>query len=623
MKRYSAIIAFCIIGVGILSPCFTYAQTGNIKPIEHVGFSNIRITDSFWRPRIERHVTHTLPSCINQIENVTGRIRNFENAAKHTGKHSGIFYDDSDVYKAMEGMAYSLSYKQNPELEAKFDEWTDKIASAQQPDGYLNTYYTLNAPNERWKDMHMHEMYCAGHLMEAATAYYQITGKRKLLDVASKMADHMTDIFGPGKRHWVTGHEEVELGLVKLYEATKNKKYLDFAQWLLDERGHGYGATTPRSGWNKWNPDYAQDDVPVRAITDIKGHAVRAMYLYCGIADVAATKDDTSYLPALKRVWEDVVERNMYITGGIGQSASNEGFTTDYSLPNLTAYCETCASVGMCFWNMRMHEFTGESKYIDIVEKALYNGVLAGVSLQGDKFFYVNPLESEGNHHRQAWYGTACCPSQIARMLPSVGNYIYSLSKDAIRVNMFIGNSADISIASHKVSLDMQTLYPWNGVVTLRINADGKVNQALKIRMPSWCKGFSIMRNGKKQPYQTDRGYAVVKKWKDGDVFTINMDMPVEIMAADERVKEDEGMRAIQRGPLVYCMEEVDNPLCYDSFVLSDKTLFEVTDDSICQNPIKSIVAESADGTKAKFVPYYSWDNRKAGKMKVWVTFNE
>lgn len=238
------------------------------------------------------------------------------------------------------------------------------------------------------------------------------------------------------------------------------------------------------------------------------------MYLYCGIADVAATKDDTSYLPALKRVWEDVVERNMYITGGIGQSASNEGFTTDYSLPNLTAYCETCASVGMCFWNMRMHEFTGESKYIDIVEKALYNGALAGVSLQGDKFFYVNPLESEGNHHRQAWYGTACCPSQIARMLPSVGNYIYSLSKDAIRVNMFIGNSADISIASHKVSLDMQTQYPWNGVVTLRINADGKVNQALKIRMPSWCKGFSILRNGKKQPYQTDRGYAVVKNGK-------------------------------------------------------------------------------------------------------------
>ena len=605
----------------ITSTLFVNAQNSETKPIEHVSFSNVKITDAFWKPRIDNHIKYTLPACINQIENITGRMRNFINASKKKGTHSGIFYDDSDVYKAMEGMAYSLSNNRNPALEAKLDEWVDNIASAQLGDGYINTYYTLKAPGERWKDMHMHEMYCAGHLMEAATAYYQFSGKRKLLDVACKMADHMMSVFGPDKRHWVTGHEEVELALVKLYEATGNKQYLDFAKWLLDERGHGYGVTTSRSGWDKWYPEYAQDDVPVKEINNIKGHAVRAMYLYCGIADVAATTGDTSYLPALKRVWEDVVYRNMYITGGIGQSATNEGFTQPYSLPNLTAYCETCASVGMCFWNMRMNEFTGDSKYLDIVEKALYNGALAGVSFKGDKFFYVNPLESEGNHHRQAWYGTACCPSQIARMLPSVGNYIYSQSKDAIWVNLFIGNSLQLNVDNKKLNINMQTQYPWSGKVTLTLNTTGKIKRNIKIRIPSWCDKFSVERNGKKTPYSTDHGYIVLKKWKSGDRIILNMDMQVKIMAADPRVKEDVGLRAVQRGPLVYCMEEVDNP-AYNNFCLSATTQFSVQTDSICNVPIQSITANS-NGTVAKYIPYYAWDNRTPGKMKVWVKYEE
>lgn len=618
MKRF----LLCSIAGMMFYPTLLVSQNFSIKPIEHVNFSHVDITDSFWKPRIDRHVTNTLPACIDQIENKTGRMRNFINAAKHSGKHSGIFYDDSDVYKAMEGMAYSLSSRHNDSLEAKLDEWIDNIASAQQPDGYIDTYYALNAPTERWKDMHMHEMYCAGHLMEAAVAYYQYTGKRKLLDVACKMADHMMSLFGPGKRHWVTGHEEVELALVKLCEATGQKKYLDFAQWLLDERGHGYGVTTSRSGWDKWHTDYAQDDVPVRQMTDIKGHAVRAMYLYCGIADVAAAKGDTSYLPALKRVWEDVVERNMYITGGIGQSASNEGFTQDYSLPNLTAYCETCASVGMCFWNMRMNELTGDSKYIDIVEKALYNGALAGVSLSGDRFFYVNPLESEGKHHRQAWYGTACCPSQIARMLPSVGNYIYSLSNNAIWVNLFIGNKAQIDVDGQKVDLDINTQYPWNGDITIGVKSEKKISRDLKIRIPSWCKSFEIKRNGKKKQFTIDKGYAVIKKLKTNEKITVNLNMPVTIVAADPRVKEDAGLRAVQRGPLVYCMEETDNTDTYSSFALGKQTSFQVTDDQIFATPIKSVLTTS-NGTTAKYIPYFAWDNRAAGKMKVWVKYNE
>ncbi len=330
----------------------------------------------------------------------TGRIRNFENAALKQGTHSGIYFDDSDVYKALEGMAYSLQNNPDPVLEAKCDEWIAKFAAAQEKDGYINTYYTLTGLDKRWTEMDKHEMYCAGHMIEAGVAYYNVTGKRNLLDVCIKMADHMMTQFGPGKRDWVPGHEEIELALVKLYQATGEKKYLDFSEWLLDERGKGLGA----NNGEPWDAAYHQDDKPVREMTGIAGHAVRAMYLYCGMADVAAYTGDQGYIDALNRLWDDVVLRNMYITGGIGQSAHNEGFTEDYSLPNLTAYCETCASVGMVYWNWRMNQFTGDSKYVDVMERSMYNGALAGISLNGDRFFYVNPLESLGDHHRKAWY---------------------------------------------------------------------------------------------------------------------------------------------------------------------------------------------------------------------------
>ncbi len=586
-----------------------------MKKIIPVNFSDVKITDNFWSPRLKSHKDVTLGVCIDQIENQTGRIRNFENTALKQGEHSGIFFDDSDVYKALEGMAYSLQNNPDPALEAKCDEWIAKFAAAQQEDGYINTFYTLTGLENRWKDMDKHEMYCAGHMIEAGVAYYNVTGKRALLDVCIKMADHMMSKFGPGKEDWVPGHEEIELALVKLYQTTGEKKYLDFAEWLLDERGKGLGI---RDG-KPWNAEYYQDDKPVREMTDIAGHAVRAMYLYCGMADVAAYTGDQGYIDALNRLWDDVVFRNMYITGGIGQSAHNEGFTDDYSLPNLTAYCETCASVGMVLWNWRMNQFTGDGKYVDVMERSMYNGALAGISLKGDTFFYVNPLESLGNHHRQAWYGCACCPSQICRFLPSIGNYIYGVSDDAIWVNLYIGNSSTVKYGNRELTLAQETDYPWNGAVKLTVGTKSAVNAEIRLRIPGWCKSYTVKINGAESAPETETGYAVLPgKWKDGDVIELNMDMPVEVVSADPRTKEDEGMRAIQRGPLVYCIEEVDNSEDFDSLFISENAEFNTKFESDLLNGVVSIEAKVGDKT-LKYIPYYSWDNRKAGKMKVWV----
>ncbi len=578
--------------------------------MEPVNFSRIRITDNFWSPRLQKHKDVTLNVCIDQIENRTGRIRNFENAALGEGEHSGIFFDDSDVYKALEGMAYSLQNNPDPVLEAKCDEWIDKFAAAQQPDGYINTYYTLTGLENRWTNMDKHEMYCAGHMIEAAVAYYTVTGKKKLLDVSEKMVAHMMSQFGPGKRDWVPGHEEIELALVKLFQVTGKSEYLEFADWLLSERGQGHGSYGDE---RQWPTNYYQDIVPVREMSDITGHAVRSMYLYCGMADVASYTGDSSYRDALDRVWDDVVLRNMYITGGIGQSSNNEGFTEDYDLPNLEAYCETCASVGMVLWNWRMIQFTGDSKYADVMERSLYNGSLAGISLAGDTFFYVNPLESLGDHHRQAWYGCACCPSQICRFLPSIGNYIYGLSKDAVWVNLFIGNNSAI--------MSIRTDYPWNGRISMVVGKEGAQKKEIRVRIPGWCKGYSISVEGKEMEPIVEKGYAVLNgKWREGDEIILELAMPVEMVSSDPRVKNNEGMRAVCRGPLVYCLEEVDNPQIDDA-QLSENTLFTDTFEATLLDGVVSIVSEK-DGVKDKFIPYYAWDNREAGKMKIWVDFN-
>lgn len=618
MKQYLLLAASAF----LLQGCQTSKEDIKEQPlkmIEQIDFSHVKINDNFWSPRLSKHVSATLPVCIDQIENQTGRIRNFENAAKGEGEHSGIFFDDSDVYKALEGMAYSLINNPDPELEKKADEWIDKFAAAQQPDGYINTFYTLTGLDKRWTNMDKHEMYCAGHMIEAGVAYYQATGKRKLLDVCIRMTDHMMSQFGPGKRHWVPGHEEIELALVKLYQTTQEQKYLDFAYWLLEERGHGHGTMGDEG---KWNPVYYQDIVPVRQLTDISGHAVRCMYLYCGMADVAALKNDTGYIAAMDRLWDDVVHRNMYITGGVGSSHDNEGFTEDYDLPNLDAYCETCASVGMVLWNQRMNQLTGDSKYIDVLERSLYNGALAGISLGGDRFFYVNPLESKGDHHRQEWYGCACCPSQLSRFLPSIGNYIYASSDDALWVNLYIGNTGQIRIGETDILLTQETDYPWDGSVKLTISTSQPLEKEIRLRIPNWCKTYDLSINGKRINVSEEKGYAVIKDWKSQDVIALDMDMPVEIVAADPHVKENFGKRAIQRGPLVYCMEKIDNPVYFDQIQLSPSTTFQTAFASDILNGIKTIKTNGR-AQSATFIPYYAWDNRKAGKMRVWIPYNE
>lgn len=599
--------------------CTGEKEAGTMKKITPVNFSEVKIIDNFWSPRLKNHKDVTLGVCIDQIENQTGRIRNFENAALKQGKHSGIYFDDSDVYKALEGMAYSLQNNPDPVLEAKCDEWIAKFAAAQEKDGYINTYYTLTGLDKRWTEMDKHEMYCAGHMIEAGVAYYNVTGKRNLLDVCIKMADHMMTQFGPGKRDWVPGHEEIELALVKLYQATGEKKYLDFSEWLLDERGKGLGA----NNGEPWDAAYHQDDKPVREMTDIAGHAVRAMYLYCGMADVAAYTGDQGYIDALNRLWDDVVLRNMYITGGIGQSAHNEGFTEDYSLPNLTAYCETCASVGMVYWNWRMNQFTGDGKYVDVMERSMYNGALAGISLNGDRFFYVNPLESLGDHHRKAWYGCACCPSQICRFLPSIGNYIYGVSNDEVWVNLYIGSQASVKYGKKDLTLTQETNYPWEGAVKITIGAKSPVNAEMRLRIPGWCKSYTVKVNGAEVKPLVESGYAVLPgKWSDGDAIELNMDMPVEVVAADPRTKEDEGMRAIQRGPIVYCIEEADNKDGFDDLKISENADFTTAFEKDLLNGVVTIDAKVGDRT-LKYIPYYSWDNREAGKMKVWVPLTQ
>src|SRR5690554_314057 len=604
----------------VLAGCSEDRKSTSSK-LTPVDFSYVQITDSFWSRILTNHVNTTLPVCIDQIENKSGRIRNFENAALGEGEHSGIFYDDSDVYKALEGIAYSLINNPNPDLEKKADEWIDKFTAAQEDDGYINTYYSLTGLDKRWTNMDKHEMYCAGHLIEAAVAYYKATEKKQLLDVSINMVDHIMGQFGPDKRHWVPGHEEIELALVKLYEVTGNSDYLNFAHWLLEERGHGHG-TKGEEG--EWNTLYYQDSVPVKELSQITGHAVRAMYLFCAMADVETLKENTGYLESLERLWDDVVNKKMYITGGIGSSRQNEGFTEPYDLPNYEAYCETCASVGMVYWNSRMNQLTRDSKYADVMERSLYNGALAGVSLNGDRFFYVNPLASHGDHHRKEWYGTACCPSQISRFIPSIGNYIYGISYDALWINLYIGNNTRIPMQNGELVIKQETNYPWDGEISLTIESLPKGNNLdINLRIPDWCKYYSISVNGDiiREP-ALNKGYVILNRnWRNNDKIYLSLDMPVKVITDIPQVKENIGKKAVQRGPLIYCAEETDN-IDFQNIFISDEITFTAYFEPDILNGITLINAQN-DANKIKLIPYYAWDNREAGEMKVWIDYEE
>ncbi len=624
-------------------------EPSSILKMDPVSFAQVAITDSFWKPKIDKVAVKTLAACIYQTEVATPRIRNFEKVARGKGEaHEGIFYDDSDVFKALEAMAYSLKTHPSAEMEAKCDEWIDKIAAAQQPDGYLNTYYTLRGIQDRYTDMSMHEDYNAGHMIEAGVAYYNATGKRKLLDVCIKWADHFDSLFGPGKKHWVTGHQELELALVKLYRVTNNSKYLNLSNWLLAERGHGYAKGYTWTDWK--DTGYAQDLLPVKDQTQITGHAVRAMYMYTGAADVAALTGDQAYMKAMKAVWEDVVYRNMYITGGIGSAGSNEGFSQDYDLPNEQAYCETCASVGMVFWNQRMNLLTGDSKYIDVLERSLYNGALDGLSLTGDRFFYGNPLASRGQHQRREWFGTACCPANIARLVASLGDYIYAKNNEGLWVNLFVSNKTNFVFNKQPVSVTLNTNYPISGSIELSVDPVKKAKFALHLRIPGWLNGEltpggtyvaseqssvkpELLINGVTTPYSVENGYAVLnREWKKGDKISYRFPMNTVLVKAKEAIKQDEGRVAIQRGPLVYCVEGADNNNAAWNIILPEKTSFVESTQSILDESVISLKANvpvvtiSSNGTSIQTetktitaIPYYTWANRGKNEMQIWL----
>ena len=621
------------------------AQRG-IQQLEPVNFSKVHITDQFWKPRIDKVTTVTIPVCIYQTEVKTPRIRNFQKVARKKGeKHEGLYYDDSDVFKALEAMAYALQNGMDTALEHKIDEWVDIIADAQLPDGYLNTFFTLNDLSKRWTEIEKHEDYNAGHLIEAAVAYYNVSGKRKLLDVAIRLANHIDSTFRLQNRYWISGHEEIELALVKLYNATKNDRYLKLADWYLQQRGHGYNNG---KGWG--TPAYWQDIKPVKDQSEITGHAVRAMYLYTGAADVAARTGDQGYVTAMKRVWEDVVYRNMYVTGGIGSSGNNEGFSKAFDLPNEQAYCETCASVGMVLWNQRMNALTGDSKYIDVLERVLYNAALDGLSLSGDRFFYDNPLASTGEHQRDEWFGTACCPANIARLVTSLGNYIYASTPNKVVVNLFVGSNTTIPLEKTNVRVETRTLYPWNGAVHIKLDPDNKAAFTVALRIPGWASGkpvpgdlyyfqdstavpVTIKVNGKIALPEIKDGYALIERvWKKGDSIEYDIPMRVNQLLTKDSVTTNADRMALQRGPLVYCLEAADNAGNAWNVWVPSNTFFSAIPYHVLDEPVIALSATipvftaGNNGTtvqnipqKITAIPYYTWCNRGKNSMQVWL----
>jgi DUF1680 family protein len=595
------------------------------EALRAVPFQEVHIQDLFWSPRIRTNQTATIEANLHQCE-VTGRIKNFAIAGGlEPGKHQGYLFNDSDVYKTIEGIAYALTSTRNPDLERHTDAIIDQIAAAQQPDGYLNTYYTLVEPQKRWQNIrHGHELYCAGHLIEAAVAYYQATGKRKLLDVACRLADHIDRTFGPGKRIETSGHEEIELALVKLYRQTHEPRYLALARFFLDVRG--------RADLRPLFGEYHQDHKPVRDQTEVAGHAVRAMYLYSAMADVAGLTNDAGLRTALDRIWHDIIDRRMYITGGIGPSAKNEGFTVPYDLPNDTAYAETCAAVGMALWNHRMFLMSGDAKYADVLEREVYNGLLAGVSLGGDRFFYVNPLGSVGKHHRVPWFDCSCCPTNIVRTIPAIGERVYAQRGNGIWTVLYMGCTATLVLADGRVELVQETRYPWEGAVQIRLQPERPFAFDLHLRVPGWCHGTpNVTVNGTTVPNpHADRGYATISRtWKAGDVVRLELPMPVERIHADPRVQADVGRVALQRGPVVYCLEGVDNEGQARNVYLPRESRLAASFEQDLLGGVVVIRGEAQAVTRngklethpVRFqaVPYATWDNRAPGPMAVWL----
>jgi len=627
-------------------------------PVQPVPFTQVHLTDRFWAPRIETNRTVTIPFAFAQCEK-SGRIYNFERAAaalrgeEITDKKQSEFpFDDTDPYKVIEGASYAMAVHPDTALDAYLDKLIAQIAAAQEADGYLYTTRTLapEAPHawagrERWvmeREL-SHELYNFGHLYEAAVAHYHATGKRSLLDVAIKTAELLDRTFGPGKQTIWPGHQIVEMGLVKLYRATGEVRYLKLAKFLLDMRG---ADERPGSG-----REYVQSHRRVVEQTEAVGHAVRATYMYAGMADVAAITGDASYIKAINTIWQDCVGSKLYITGGIGATSQGEAFGQAYELPNMTAYNETCAAIGNVYWHHRLFLLHGEGKYIDVMERSLYNGVISGVSLDGKGFFYPNPLASGGQHERQPWFGCACCPSNICRFLASIPGYVYAWRGEDVFVNLFASGTSEITLGGQKsVVLKQETRYPWDGTVVITVTPRTEDALALKVRIPGWARNEPVPSelytfdsaanepptlkvNGEPTAVEIDSGFMTLQRiWKAGDVVELNLPMPVRRVRANDHVVADRDRVALQRGPIVYCVEwpdhegdKVHNLLLNDQQAVTHQERSDLLGGIVTlraralaysQDSRGKVIAKDAELTA---IPYYAWSHRGRGEMAVWL----
>lgn len=626
-----------------------------IKPVD---FTKVQLDDKFWLPRIETNRTVTIPASFARCQN-TGRIQNFVNAANKSGKFLTKFpFDDTDIYKTIEGASFSLAVHPDPKLDKYVDSLINIVANAQEPDGYLYTARTINpaAPHpwsgkRRWeKERELsHELYNSGHLYEAASAHYLATHKKNFLNIALKNADLVCSVFGPGKLAVAPGHEIVEMGLVKLYRITGKKEYLATAKFFIEQRGH-YDKYNKNSKDEWTNGMYWQDDKPVTEQDEAEGHAVRAGYLYSAMADVAALTQDAAMLKAVDRIWDNMVSKKMYVQGSVGAVGSGERYGDNYQLPNATAYNETCAAVANVYWNQRMFLLHGDSKYIDVLEKVLYNGLISGEGLDGKSFFYTNAMQitkgftanafnsfnTKGiETTRSGWFECSCCPTNLVRLVPSVPGYIYAEKGDKLYVNLFISGSANLNINNKQVQVVQQNNYPWNGDLKFNIDPAETTAFNLMIRIPGWVRGeampsdlysfedktaatVTIKVNGKVITYKTQNGYALINRtWKKNDVVEVNLPMTVKKVIANPNVKEDQQKVALQRGPLIYCAEWPDNNGQTSNIVIPDSEQFTAQYQPDLLHGV-TILKGNSNTQPVVAIPYYAWANRGAGEMQVW-----
>lgn len=590
----------------------------------------VRLDDEFWAPRIKTCREVTLPYCFETCEK-TGRIENFVKAAKKQGKFEGLWFNDSDVHKVIHGAAYSLALHPDPKLDKMTDEVIAKIAAAQQDDGYILCYFILGNASQRFKNIHQparHELYTMGHLIEAGAVHYRMTGKRNFIDVAIKAADHVDSIFGPGKRMDVPEHQEMELALIGLYRAAGDERYLNLAKFFIDQRGNARG--------HKLHGSYAQDHLPVRQQSHAVGHAVRAMYNCMGMLDLYAETGDDQLLAACKRIWQSATHRKMYVTGGIGATRHGEAFANDYDLPNDTAYAETCAQIGLIHFARRMFMIEPDAEYADCMERALYNAFLSGLSLSGNKFFYQNRLAANGDYRRSPWYGCACCPSNVVRVYPRLGQFIYALGKSVIYVNLYAAGTGNVSVDGKQVIVKQETRYPWDGRVVLTVTPPKPQKFDICLRIPGWCRenqtpgGLYLASESKEEATlkvngeavsldKLEKGYArISRKWKAGDKIELHLPMPVRRIHAHPRVKADVGRVALQRGPIVYCVEAVDNGGRVSHLALPADTKLTAEHRPDMLGGVTVIKARLRQHDLLA-IPYYAWDNRQGGEMAVWL----